>query len=133
MNTGPGERWIGRKLLNADELAAWARQQGFDDLVPSAWHVTTGWASKDYAELISTSLTLRADSHRTVENFGGLVVLRLRSQALTRASQRLVPASEKRRSIRPHVSFTPYRGQRLEVVQPFAGRLHFGPETQENI
>lgn len=89
-------RWTGRQLLNADELAAWARTQGFADLVPSAWHVTTGWAPKDYAELNSTPLTLCADSHRTVENFGGLVVLKIRSQALMRACWRLIPATEKR-------------------------------------
>lgn len=125
-------RWIGRRLLNADELAMWARTQGFADIVPSAWHVTTGWAPKDYPELISTPLTLSPDSHRTVENFGGLVVLRIRSQALMRACRRLIPATEKRCSIRPHVSFTPYKGQRLEEVHPFAGKLHFGPETQED-
>jgi hypothetical protein len=32
--------WITRSLLNAEELAEWAQAEGFDDLVPSVWHVS---------------------------------------------------------------------------------------------
>lgn len=125
------EKWVGRKLLNADELAAWARQQGFEDLVPSAWHVTTGWAPEGYSELISSPLTLRSASHRSIAVFGGLVVLQLRSRVLMCEGRRLLAESETRRSIRPHISFTPYRGQSLIGLQPYAGQLRFGPEVQE--
>lgn len=124
-------RWVGRKLLNADELALWAREQGFTDLVPSAWHVTTGRAPAGFAELISEPLTLCPDSDRTMGVFSGLVVLQLRSRVLMAECRRLLPGGEKRRSVCPHVSFTLYRGQRLNEVQPYAGQLRFGPETQE--
>lgn len=122
----PGSyRWVGRRLLNADELALWARMQGFDDLVPSAWHVTVA----NNGEGMVTDkmpLILRASQSRRVTRMGGLIVLELASSRLQDRHRELLGRDAGR--YRPHVSFTPDDRRDLNAVVPFSGTLKFGPE-----
>lgn len=120
--------WIGRNLLNAAELAEWAERQGFSDLVPSAWHVTSGKATPGTVSLSPRQINLRRDPQRKVSVFGGLIVLELRSTLLVQECRRLIPPEEIYRPVRPHISVTPYRGQCLDHIVPFAGSLRLGPQ-----
>lgn len=123
--------WIGRKLLNAAELAEWAERQGFSDLVPSAWHVTSGKATPGMVSLSPRPINLRRDQRRTINVFGGLVVLELRSTLLVQECRRLLPPDKVHRRVRPHISFTPYRGDCLDHIVPFAGSINLGPQEYD--
>lgn len=117
--------WVGRRLLNADELASWALMQGFDDLVPSAWHVTV--ASNGEGIIADRKpLILRASPRRRVTRMGGLIVLELASSRLQHRHRELLGRDAGR--YRPHISFTPDDRRDLTAVVPFSGTLRFGPE-----
>lgn len=118
-------RWVGRRLLNAMELAAWARTQGFDDLVPSAWHVTIARSGEGLGA-DEMPLILRACRNRRVTRMGGLIVLELASSRLQRRHRQLHGQAAGR--FRPHVSLTPDNRRDLGALVPFFGTLRFGPE-----
>lgn len=118
-------RWVGRRLLNADELASWARMQGFDDLVPSAWHVTVASNGEGIVADRQTMI-LRASLRRRVTRMGGLIVLELASSRLQHRHRELLGRDAGR--YRPHISLTPDDRRDLTDVVPFSGTLRFGPE-----
>ena len=126
-----------RPLLNADELATWARAQGFRDLVPSAWHVTVinSRASLDRQaiDLQTHALHLPASPSRYVTRMGDFIVLVIESPELRRRNTTLRLAAPEREfwSYTPHVTFSTSRRQDLGTVEPFAGPLIFGPEVME--
>lgn len=126
-----------RRLLNAEDLAAWARGQGFRDLVPSAWHVSV---LNSRARLDRSAITLQVgelhmppSSSRDVTRMGDFVVLTIASLALRKrnAALRLAESECDFHSYRPHVTFSTSRRRDLTGVEPFTGALIFGPEMIE--
>lgn len=121
--------WVIRPLLNADELAAWARVEGFDDLVPSAWHLTVVKADPATA-LNLAPFTVEPSKNRAVLRMGGLIALGFTSAKLSdcHMAHRCAGGWWGYPVYRLHVSFTPAEGQDLQGVRPFYGALRFGPE-----
>ncbi len=123
-------RLVTRPLLNAERLAEWARGEGFDDLVPSAWHATV--IRSDGARPLDTScLTLKANPNRSVVTMGYFIALSFRSSSLARrhAAHRRAGGHWDFATYRPHVSFAIRDRRELREIQPYDGRLIFGPET----
>jgi hypothetical protein len=146
----PTPLYVSRKLLNAGELIAWARGQGFKDLDPAAeLHVTILYSTTpvdwfDMGETWSSDpkggLTVPAGGPRAVLQLGKpdepAIVLRFGSSDLSWRHASMIErgASHDFESYEPHVTFAhDAAGVDLDKVEPFQGELRFGPEIFEAI
>ena len=142
----PRPLYVSRKLVNADEFLTWAKGQGFkapvDDL-----HVTVLYSrqSVDWMKMGDNwssdqngNLTVPAGGARIVEPLGtdGAVVLLFSSTDLQWRHRNMVEAgaSHDYEEFQPHVTITYDAGDvDLAKVEPFRGKLVFGPEIFEEI
>ncbi|WP_188656624.1 phage portal protein [Sphingomonas metalli] len=141
----PVPLYVQRKLLNAGELIAWAKKQGFaSTLDASDMHVTvlysrtpvdpikmgTTWADNEKGEL-----TVKPGGPRAVEKLGeSAVVLLFASDDLSWRHRGMVEAgaSHDYDEYQPHVTLTYEAGDvDLDTIKPFTGALRFGPELFE--
>ncbi|WP_066483620.1 MULTISPECIES: hypothetical protein [unclassified Sphingomonas] len=145
----PAPLYVYRKLINATELLEWARSQGFattlepDDLHvtvayskrPVNWFAMTGWGGP--AELI-----VEPGGPRLVRRMGAggsegeAIALLFQDASLQWRHQEMrdAGASWDHPSYLPHVTIS-YQGQAIDLdqVEPYRGRLVFGPEVFEAI
>ena len=140
----PKSLYISRKLLNAAEIIAWAKSQGFTKTLPAEdMHVTVlysrspvDWFTMDASG--AEEILIHAGGPRAVERFGkgDCSVLRFASSslALDHRIYREQGASSDWPDYAPHVtlSFDP-AAPAPETVEPYTGRLHFGPEIWEEL
>ncbi len=120
--------------MNPAALAAWARVEGFADLVPEGWHVTVAGGLPEGVSLDQAALTLPPSPARAVVRMGGLIVLAVVSLPLMRRHRRLRAAGAPWafRRYRPHVTFSIDDGRDLGTVRPYGGALVLGPEMVEH-
>lgn len=139
--------YVFRPLLNADELIAWAKSQGFASLVPgSEMHVTITYSRRPVNWMKMGgywSWTADNDRHtvppggpRLVEAIGseGAVALFFFSGHLDQRNREMrdAGASWDYDAYLPHVTLTYDSGDLdLSTVEPYRGELRFGPETFE--
>lgn len=143
-DNAPRTLYVQRKLLNAAEFIAWAKSQGFETTTPADdLHVTIAFSRRpvDWMKVGETwssdkdgKLTVAPGGARLVEPLGdkGAVVLLFNSSELSwrhEAIKREADASWDFPSYQPHVTIT-YAGGDLDLskVQPYRGKLVFGPE-----
>lgn len=134
--------YVSRKLLNADELVKWAKSQGFSTTVPpEKMHVTVLYSKvafdwfkveEDWATF-DGKMTIAAGGPREVVELGpeGAVVLRFQARALEYRHDEMVEAgaSHDYDTFKAHVTFTYEPGEvDLSKVEPYNGKLEFGPE-----
>lgn len=148
-DAAPRTLYVQRKLLNADEFIAWAKAQGFDTTTPAAdLHVTVAFsrvavdwmkAGESWNNTSDGKLTVPPGGARLVEKLGdkGAVVLLFNSSELSwrhEAIRREAGASWDHPEFQPHVTIT-YAGGDLDLskVEPYRGKLVFGPEIFEEI
>lgn len=142
-SSAPRTLYLSRKLLNGDELLAWAAKQGFKNtLKASDLHVTVAYSRRpiDWMEVGDTwtgdskgNLVVRAGGPRVVERMGdeGPIALLFASSELAwrNGSIRDTGASWDWPDYQPHVTITyDAEGVDLSKVEPFRGELRFGPE-----
>jgi phage-related protein (TIGR01555 family) len=149
-DASPRSLYVKRDLLNGAEFIAWAKSQGFGDLVPAdSLHVTiinsrspVDWmkAGSEWSENENGELVVRPGGARIVETLGsdGAPVLMFSSSVLSwrnEALQRETGARDKFPNYQPHVtiSYAPLVGVDLSNVEPFRGELRFGPEIFEEV
>jgi phage-related protein (TIGR01555 family) len=145
----PRTLYVQRKLLNAAEFISWAKGQGFETTTPADdLHVTitfsrtpvdwmkmgTAWEGDDKG-----NLTVPPGGARLVERLGdkGAVVLLFSSSSLSWRHEEMKRngASFDFDEYQPHVTIT-YQapaGLDLAKVEPFRGKLVFGPEIFEEL
>ncbi len=137
----PTPLYVYRKLTNTRPFLAWARAQGFVDLVDSGeLHVTLVSSKEpvDWMKMGSSwsnhELVVPAGGPRIVEQFGDCVVLTFSSSDLQyrHESMRDRGASHDFPSYQEHVtiSCSPQTVD-LSKVKPYTGELVFGPEMFE--
>lgn len=143
----PRPLYVSRKLLNAAELVAWAKAQGFESVVEaSTMHVTvmSSPAVLDWT-LIEPDWNVREDGKlivapggmRFVDTLGvnGSVVLHFASSNLSWRHEQIKQAGAQPKvpDFQPHVTLTfrPTEGLDVSKMKAFQGRLVFGPETFE--
>lgn len=138
--------YVYRKLKNVREVRAWAKSQGLKLLVPAnQMHVTCLYSKTpvdwfDVADLWgwNEELTISAGGPRKVEALGdeGAIVLRFASEDLIWQHKRKIEkgASHDYDEFLPHLTLTYDAGEvDLDQVEPYNGRLVFGPEIFEEI
>lgn len=142
----PRPLYVQRRLLNADDLIAWAKAHGFTSTLPETdMHVTVlysrspvdplkmgeGWGSES-----DGGLTVKPGGPRAVERLGeNAVVLLFASWSLVSRHNEMIEAggSHDYGEYQPHVtiSYEAPADLDLEAIKPYAGELRFGPELFE--
>ena len=144
----PRTLYVSRKLLNAKDLIAWAKRNGFDTaLEPDDMHVTVAYS---HAPVLWQALTPQdtiltvpdAQTHgngtRGLARFGDgdAVVLLFESQELTTRWLEFAAAgtSWDYETYHPHTTISwNAPGIDVDAVQPYDGPLMFGPEIFDEI
>lgn len=137
----PRTLYVSRKLINGGDVIAWARSQGFTDLMPAGeLHVTIAYSRTpvDWMKVGQTwhgeELKVPAGGPRMVERFGEAIVLLFASDELRWRWQECIDAgaSWDHPEYQPHVTFSwNAPNADLSMVQPYNGPLVFGPEEFE--
>jgi hypothetical protein len=133
---------VSRQLINSVEFIGWARSQGFDEMLDeSEFHVTIAFSREkvdwDEIELKTDTMTI-SGGKRLVEPLGddGAVVLKFNSDFLPKRWQEIrdVGASWDFEGYTPHVTIK-YNDIDIDLsqVEPFTGKLIFGPETMTEL
>jgi len=145
----PRSLYVQRKLVNADEFLAWAKAQGFEEVLEAdELHVTVCFSKMavDWLEMGSAwdedangQLTVNPGGARLVEALGdkGAIVLLFNSSSLSWRHEELVRkgASHDFDSYQSHITITyaVAEGFDLAGVEPYRGKLVFGPEIFEEV
>lgn len=142
----PRPLYVQRKLLNASDLIAWAKANGFTSTLPAGdMHVTVlysrtpvdpmkmgeGWSGDDKGHV-----RVKPGGPRAIERLGeSAVVLLFASWDIEGRHRSMVEAggSHDFPEYQPHVtiSFDVPADFNLDALKPFAGALEFGPELFE--
>ncbi|QDP55584.1 MAG: hypothetical protein Unbinned273contig1001_75 [Prokaryotic dsDNA virus sp.] len=144
-DAAPRPLYVKRELLNAADLVAWAKKNGFDStLAAEDMHVTIlysrspvdpmkmgeTWTSEE-----NGGLTIKPGGPRALERFNeGAVVLQFASWSLESRHREMVEAggSHDWPEYLPHVTLSYQAGDiDLETLVPYSGELRFGPEIFE--
>lgn len=146
----PRTLYVSRKVLNADDIIAWAKEQGFAKaLLPPDMHVTVAFsrqpvdwmkAGSAWAENDKGQLTIKPGGARLVERLGAngqAVVLMFSSSELSWRHEdikRNAGASWDWPEYQPHITISYDAGDMdLSKVVPYAGRIELGPEIFEEV
>lgn len=136
--------YICRKILNSEEIRAWAKRQGFNTCMPEhEMHITVAFDKKkhDWRELpfeAETFVDVEDEDERSVEEFnGGAVVLEVYSKELTARWAELVQSGLywKWPDYRPHITITYNKPDDMDVskIEPFDGVIQLGPEIVDQV
>ena len=137
---------VQRKLLNAADVIAWAKAQGFESTLPADdMHVTVlysrtpvdplemgeTWSSEEDGGLI-----IKSGGPRALERFNeGAVVLQFASWSLESRHREMIErgASHDWPEYLPHITLTYSAPEDMEIekIVPYSGALRFGPELFE--
>jgi len=145
-DAAPRTLYIRRDVLNADDIRAWAKGQGFDT-VQDGLHVTIiytrtpldwikvgqagEWTSEDDGELI-----IAPGGPRLMERFGDAVVLQFASSRLTWRHEDIkrLGAQTDYPEYQPHVTISwDAADVDLAQVEPYKGKIVLGPEQFEEV
>lgn len=143
-DAAPRSLYISRKVINAAEIVAWAKGQGFetvqDDLHVTIIHTRTPldwikvgqeWSSDDDGKL-----TIAPGGPRLMERFGEAVVLQFASSRLTWRHEDIkrMGAETDYPEYQPHVTIT-WSAPDIDLakVEPYKGRIELGPEIFEEV
>lgn len=137
----PMSLYVRRDVLNAAEIRAWAKSEGFKTVtVKSQMHVTLAHSDAliDWHSVGDTwedEMTIAAGGARTIERFGDrAVVLQFTSGSLQYRHESIKDAGAawSHPSFSPHITLTYEPGDLdIEAVTPYRGRIILGPEIFE--
>lgn len=144
----PRPLYVRRNLLNGADFIRWAKAQGFKSVTgPDDLHVTVTYSRSpvdwltmgdNWSSDQDGNLTVEPGGPRVVEPLGdkGAVVLLFRAAGLEyrNAQMRELGASWDYPGYQPHVTIT-YAGGDVDLskVEPYRGKLVFGPEIFEEL
>ena len=145
-DAAPRSLYVSRKVLNAGDIIAWAKGQGFSTTLPAdELHVTViysrtpvDWmkAGQDYWNEDGT-LLIPPGGPRVVSRFdGGAVVLEFSSASLSWRHQELkrIGAETSYPEYAPHITITYQPGEvEIDKVEPYRGKIELGPEVFEEV
>ncbi|WLS01733.1 phage portal protein [Shinella oryzae] len=141
-DAAPRTLYVRRDVLNADEIIAWAKGQGFKT-VQEGLHVTVihtrtpldwikvgqagEWSSEDDGKM-----TIAPGGPRLMERFGDAVVLQFSSTRLTWRHEDIkrLGAETDFPEYQPHLTITweMPEGMDTSTIEPYTGKIELGPE-----
>lgn len=137
-DAAPRTLYVSRQVVNAAEIIAWAKEQGFKDVVrPGDLHVTiiTSRTPVDWMEMGSTwdeEMKVPRGGARLMEKFGEARVLLFASNMLRWRHDEMVErgATWDHPEYQPHItiSYDPDAPD-LATVEPYQGEIVLGPEV----
>jgi phage-related protein (TIGR01555 family) len=140
-DAAPRTLYVSRKLLNGKDVIRWAKSQGFETTLPAdEMHVTITYSKVpvDWFAMGSTwdeEMTIPPGGARMMEQFGEASVLLFASNMLKWRHEEMVGngASHDFPEYSPHLTISyGFKGD-LSKVEPYQGKLVFGPERFEEI
>ncbi|ANI04169.1 hypothetical protein A210_16430 [Pseudomonas putida SJTE-1] len=147
-DAAPRPLYVQRKVTNGADILAWAKAQGFDTTVPAdELHVTIAYSRQaldwmkvggDWGSRQDGGLAVAPGGARLVEPLGGegAVVLLFNSSELAWRHMQIreAGASWDYEEYQPHVTITYAAGDLdLSKVEPYRGKIEFGPEIFEDL
>lgn len=141
----PRSLYVSRKVVNADEIAAWAKEQGIGELRDDL-HVTVAYSrqafdwikagnANEWSNGGKDELVIPEGGPRAVEPLGGMsaVILFASAQLCWRHESIIrTGGSHDYPDYTPHISLTKATVD-LSKVEPYRGRIVLGPEIFEEI
>ena len=141
----PRTLYVRRDVINAAEIRAWAKAQGFENIadgmhvtiaysrVPVDWmKIGSGWGDDETGRV-----TVKPGGPRVVEKLGNATVLMFSNSNLAwrHESMRHRGAEWEWEDYQPHVSITyePTGTLDLSKVEPYRGKIVLGPEIFEEV
>lgn len=146
-DAAPRTLYVRRDVLNVDEIMAWAKGQGFTEIV-SDLHVTITYSrapvdwmkmGDNWSDNGKGGLTIPAGGPRLMEAFGEkgeAKVLSFASSALSwrHEDMKRNGASSDREDYQPHVTISyAAGGPDLSSIEPYRGKIELGPEIFEEL
>jgi hypothetical protein len=136
-DTAPRTLYVSRRLLNVEDVTAWAKDQGFKSIL-SDLHVTIVYSKTPVdwmkmGESMRPELTVDEGGARQIEQFGpnGAVVLAFACYDLSYRNERMMEAgcTSDFPEYQPHMTIS-YKGAPDDIsgIEPYQGELVFGPE-----
>lgn len=145
-DAAPRTLYVCRKVLNGEEIIAWARAQGFTSTLPANdMHVTIAFsrATVDWMTIGEPmqdkdgKLVIEPGGARLIDKLGeGAIVLLFNSWSLgyRHGEIRSAGASWDYPEYQPHVTITYAPGDvDLSKVEPYRGRIELGPEIFQEL
>jgi phage-related protein (TIGR01555 family) len=137
-DAAPRTLYVSRKVINGDDIIAWAKGQGFTSTLPAEdLHVTITFSRTpvDWMQMGSTwedEVKVPRGGARLIEVFGeGAVVLLFNSNMLQWRHQEMVDkgASWDHPDYQPHITIA-YEGAPADIskIEPYQGEIILGPE-----
>jgi len=132
--------YINRPLINTNDLIAWAKSQGIEkNLDPKDLHVTIAYSKEkvDWSLIKSQKNNIVVENgKRSLEFFGdGAVVLRFENEELRKRWQELrkLGANWEYADYKSHITLCYDSELDLSNIEPYKGKLIFGPEKIEEV
>lgn len=141
-DAAPRTLYVRRDVKNADEIIAWAKDQGFATTIPTDdMHVTIAFSrtAVDWMEVgdaWSEEIEIPAGGARLMERFGGARVLLFSSSELSWRHEEIkrAGASWDHPEFQPHITISYAEdAPDLAEVKPYTGRIVLGPEIFEEV
>lgn len=142
IDAAPRTLYVHRKVLNGDEILAWAKEQGFkltlpaDDLHVTIAHSRTPVDWMKIGTAFEEVMELPAGGPRLMERFGEARVLLLSAWQLNwrHHEMREAGASWDHEEYQPHItlSYDP-DSPWINDIEPYRGRIILGPEIFEEV
>lgn len=144
----PRSLYVRRDVQNWQQIARWAKSQGFGTTVGADMHVTIAYSERpvdwmkvqeDWGQETNGNMTVAPGGARLVEGLGskGAVVLLFNSSRLTWRHCSMIESGcswEYGDDYQPHVTITYAKGDLdLSLVEPYRGPIELGPEIFEEI
>lgn len=125
---------ITRPLLNAGDLAEWARGEGFQDIRPEGWHVSLARTQSRTTRptLVGGEVVVvMAGNVGPVRQLGPFMAMMFDCDVLSRRHAQLLAAGSTwdHQVFRPHVTFAVAGARDRGFLGAYGGSLVFGPET----
>jgi hypothetical protein len=138
--------YVCRHLLNADDIKAWAKKQGFETCLPNDMMHVTVIHSKQEVDWDKTTpleddleVKNKKKHPRSLQKFGekkDIVVLTFYSKELSKRHKELrdIGCSFDYPQYKAHITIT-YDGKDVDIagMEPYEGVLEFGPESFDEI
>ena len=134
----PRSLYVHRPVLNADEIIAWAKEQGFKTTLPADdLHVTVAFSRTPIdwfkaGAAWSDEIEVTKGGPRALETFGDAKVLLFSNHHLHWRHQEFIEhgASWDHPEYQTHITISYAKdGPDLDRVEPFKGRILLGPEV----